>query len=417
MVTLRGRICRYPGVRQTSLLLRLIVALMLCLVATPGVAGAQADVSLADGDQLAAAALEAIAFDPWQLQDDEIVPRRAEVSAYQRFTEGVAVETAAAVAETEAELLVAEGVLDDAIDHRADMEVEVEGYSISMWLIGDLGLQETYDSEAERARQAQPVIAATEALIRRVEDADAAIADAETEVAGIEVVLADRVAADAAAQRLFRNATQIRERFESMVADRNEAIERWSHEALESESEDIEMVTITSVVVQVPIEVPATPGGGGEEVAQREIPADSGAQATAEPAPIPTTPTTVAIAPIRVNAGVAGQVQALIGAARSDGINLHGGGYRPVADQITLRIAHCGTSGYDMFERPAGECEPPTARPGFSQHELGLAIDFTENGAILTAGSPGFNWMVANAGGFGLINLPSEAWHWSTTGG
>jgi len=387
------------------------------LAVTPAVAGAQDDDAASQVDRLASESLEAIAFDPWLLQDDEIDPRRADVIAYEVFTNAVAFETAAAVAETEAELLAAEGVLSDAIKHRADMELQVEGFSISIWYLGDLGLQETYDSEAERARQAEPVVAATEALIRRVEDADAAIVAAEDEVAAIEVVLAERVALDEAARKLLRDATQIRERFESMVTDRNEAIELWSHEALESESGDVTFATITSVVVQVPIEAPATPGADGEEAAQGGLPVDAEAQAAEEPAEVPTQATTVAIAPIMVNAEIAGQVQALIGAARSDGINLHGGGYRPVADQIILRVAHCGTSGYDMFEKPAGECNPPTARPGFSQHELGLAIDFTENGAILGAGSPGYQWMVANAGSFGLINLPSEPWHWSTTGG
>ncbi len=393
------------------------MAVFLSLAVAPAFAGAQPDDATVEDDGLVRNALEAIAFDPWLLPDDEVVPRRADVIAYERFTSAAAAETAAAVAETEAELLAAEGELADALVHRADMEIEVEGFSIEMWFLGDLGLQEIYGSEAERARQAEPVVAVTEALIARVEAADAAIVDAETEVAAIEVELAERAAADDAARKLLRDATQIRERFESMVSDRNEAIERWSHEALESESEDIEFATITSVVVQVPVEVPATPGVDGNEVAQGGLPDDAEAQAAAAPADVPRQGTTVAIAPIMVNADIAGQVQALIGAARSDGINLHGGGYRPVADQITLRIAHCGTSGFDMFEKPAGECTPPTARPGFSQHELGLAIDFTVDGAILTAGSPGFNWMVANAGSFGLINLPSEPWHWSTTGG
>lgn len=386
-------------------------------MATPSLAGAQVEVAPVEGERLATAALEAIAFDPWQLQDDEILPRRSDIVAYQVHTRAVATQTAAAVAETEAELLVALGVLEDAIDHRADMELEVEGFSISIWFLGDLGLQETFDSEAERARQAEPVVAATEALVLRVEEADADIVAAEAEVAAIEIVLAERVVVDQAAQRLVRNATQIRERFESMVTDRNEEIERLSHEALESESEDIEFATITSVVVQVPIAVPATPGAGGEEAAQGEIPVGAGAQEAQEPAPVPTQATTVAIAPIMVNTEIAGQVQALIGAARSDGIDLHGGGYRPVADQIILRVAHCGTSGYDIFEKPAGECTPPTATPGNSQHELGLAVDFTENGTILGAGSPAFAWMVANASSYGLINLPSEPWHWSTTGG
>lgn len=403
--------------RQTSPLLRFIAALLLCLVATPSVAAAQDDDAPAEGALLAAESLQAIAFDPWLLQDDEVVPRRSDVLAYEIFAGAAVAETAAAVVETEAELVVAEDALADAVEHRADMELEVEGYAISIWFLGDLGLQETFDSEAERARQAQPVIAATEALITRVEEADAAIVDAEAEITDIEVVLAERVLADDAARKILRDATQIRERFETMVTARNEAIERWSHEALESESEDLEFVTINSVVVQVPIGAPATPADDGGNVAQGEIPADAGAQGVEEPAAVPTQATTVAIPPIIVNAEIASNVQALIGAARSDGINLHGGGYRPVADQITLRIAHCGTSGYDMFEKPAGECTPPTARPGFSQHELGLAVDFTVDGTIMMWGTPAFDWMVANAGSYGLINLPSEAWHWSTTGG
>ena len=84
--------------------------------------------------------------------------------------------------------------------------------------------------------------------------------------------------------------------------------------------------------------------------------------------------------------------------------------------QIILRREHCGTSGYALFERPAGECNPPTARPGHSEHELGLAIDFIENGAVLNATSPGFVWLVEHGAEYGLINLPSEPWHWSTTG-
>ena len=49
-------------------------------------------------------------------------------------------------------------------------------------------------------------------------------------------------------------------------------------------------------------------------------------------------------------------------------------------------------------------------------HEQGLAIDFTQNGRVLTRGSSGYSWLRANAGRFGLQNLPSEAWHWSVNG-
>ncbi|MBI3257760.1 MAG: D-alanyl-D-alanine carboxypeptidase family protein, partial [Actinobacteria bacterium] len=96
-----------------------------------------------------------------------------------------------------------------------------------------------------------------------------------------------------------------------------------------------------------------------------------------------------------------------------DGIVLGGGGYRSSSDQQRLREAHCP----DPVSSPASSCSPPTARPGMSQHERGLAIDFTYDGGVITSRSnPGYRWLAANAGRFGMKNLPSEPWHWSTTG-
>lgn len=50
-------------------------------------------------------------------------------------------------------------------------------------------------------------------------------------------------------------------------------------------------------------------------------------------------------------------------------------GRRSNTEQIQLRRAHCGTSWYDIYEKPSSECSPPTARPGHSKHESGLAVD------------------------------------------
>lgn len=428
--TPRPRIGRSTGVQHLAAFdrsaLRVgarMAAVVVCLlVAVVGEAGAQDDNIAPISVVFEVAALDAIDFDPWTIQAGVIPDRRLPIISYQAQTSAAAAATGEARAEAESRLLDLEAVLDAAAAHRADMEEEVEGFSISMWLLGDLGLQEVYGSEAERARQAQPVIAVTDSMIERVEAADAALAVATTDVEAALVVLTERIAADDAAKRLARDAKQIRERFESMVVARSEAIDRWTHDVLTEEAADVTLVAVTSVTVQVPIGLPDDRGASNaDEIVQAATSAESSGEATDDQGqvlePVPTTATTVAIPPIVVNAEIAGQVRALIGAARSDGINLHGGGHRPREDQITLRFAHCGTSGYDVFERPAGECSPPTARPGKSQHELGLAVDFTENGAILTWGSPGFEWMVANAGAYGLINLPSEAWHWSTTGG
>lgn len=124
----------------------------------------------------------------------------------------------------------------------------------------------------------------------------------------------------------------------------------------------------------------------------------------------------VSVGGIRVHQSIAGNLQSLLSAAAADGIQLSGGGFRDPAGQISVRRNNCGSSNYAIYQMPASSCRPPTARPGSSMHEQGLAIDFTQGGSTLTRGSSGFQWMKANAGRFGFQNLPSEPWHWSTTG-
>ncbi len=120
---------------------------------------------------------------------------------------------------------------------------------------------------------------------------------------------------------------------------------------------------------------------------------------------------------IWVHQSIADNVDALLTAAAADGINLGGGGYRSAEGQLRVRRNNCGTSDYAIYEMPASSCRPPTARPGSSMHERGLAIDFTYNGGgIGSRSNPGYQWLAANASRFGLFNLPSEPWHWSTNG-
>lgn len=135
------------------------------------------------------------------------------------------------------------------------------------------------------------------------------------------------------------------------------------------------------------------------------------------PSPIFTWSDMARVGPLWVNKLIAPQVRNLLTAATAAGFNLSGGGFRDPASQIALRRAHCGPSVYDIYYRPASECSPPTARPGRSMHEQGLAIDITCNGALITnRSSPCFLWLSMNAARFGLSNLPSEPWHWSING-
>lgn len=161
--------------------------------------------------------------------------------------------------------------------------------------------------------------------------------------------------------------------------------------------------------------------GGDGETAEVAAVDEAAAAAMTSSGSMPTAPVgrdqTVVVYGIRVHASIAANLRALIDDARADGIVLSGWGWRDSQSQIRLRRQHCGTSRYAIYDMPSSRCRPPTARPGRSQHERGLAIDFTYNGgSISTRRNPGFRWLSANAAEYGLKNLASEPWHWSTTG-
>jgi zinc D-Ala-D-Ala carboxypeptidase len=129
----------------------------------------------------------------------------------------------------------------------------------------------------------------------------------------------------------------------------------------------------------------------------------------------------VTVGGITVASSLGPNLRALLDAARADGIVLGGNGWRSPDAQAALRIAN---GCRDVYTAPASSCRVPTAIPGSSEHEKGLAVDFTWNGATICyprsssncTGNAAFDWLRANAGKYGLRNLPAEAWHWSTTG-
>ena len=150
------------------------------------------------------------------------------------------------------------------------------------------------------------------------------------------------------------------------------------------------------------------------------------------PAPSPTTTTTVPrfippslntiedmdeVGGIYVNKLISSQFGRMMTAATAAGLVLGGGGFRDAAAQIATRRNNCGTSDFAIWEMPASQCSPPTARPGTSMHEQGMAVDFTCSGALIRdRASPCFIWLAANAASHGFYNLPSEPWHWSING-
>ena len=120
---------------------------------------------------------------------------------------------------------------------------------------------------------------------------------------------------------------------------------------------------------------------------------------------------------ITVACTIGPQLDKMLAAAEADGFTLTGQGYRDPNQQLAVRRTNCGSSEYDVYQKPPNSCSPPTAYPGTSMHEQGLAIDFMWNGSVISShGSPAYQWLAGHAATYGFYNLPSEAWHWSVNG-
>jgi D-alanyl-D-alanine carboxypeptidase-like protein len=100
----------------------------------------------------------------------------------------------------------------------------------------------------------------------------------------------------------------------------------------------------------------------------------------------------------KVDASIADNVKKMLNDAKKDGVDLQiSSSFRSREEQEKL---------YQSYLNGTGNL---AAKPGSSNHESGLAIDFKN-----TSGA--YDWLKKNAGRYGLKNLPSEPWHYSTNG-
>jgi len=86
--------------------------------------------------------------------------------------------------------------------------------------------------------------------------------------------------------------------------------------------------------------------------------------------------------------------------------------------ETSLRVAD-GFRTMEEQQQALDEYGPDrAAQPGYSNHQMGLAIDFqlgSNNGAE-RPGDPVYDWLVANAKGFGFGKIAGESWHWQALG-
>lgn len=138
-----------------------------------------------------------------------------------------------------------------------------------------------------------------------------------------------------------------------------------------------------------------------------------------------------------VNVKIAENLNKMLNAAKADGVNLKpGSSYRTMENQInTAKSNGCYRSGSYKKRGETNGCKISTAKPGYSNHQAGLAIDFQCGSSTIcyphqpsewcTKNGPSerpkeyvcFKWLQEHAATYGFKNLPSEPWHWSINGG
>jgi hypothetical protein len=256
--------------------------------------------------------------------------------------------------------------------------------------------------------------------------ADAAAATAESQAHQIDARVRDLTAAQVRQQRLAAGLDDRLDHALSEAAILREIDLRAAREladrelALRRSAPPTPTRSTAPAGPAAPARPPATPAVSPAGSGSPARPTTAGPNTPPPPPPgsgVVTRDQVVSVQGILVHRSIAAQVQGLLDAAAAAGIRLSGSGWRDTSRQIQLRMQHCGTTPYAIYEMPADQCIPPVARPGRSMHERGLAIDFTVGGDLIRSRShPAYVWLAANAARFGLFNLPSEPWHWSVNG-
>lgn len=361
--------------------------------------------------------------------------------------EALAAADAAAVAQRQAETDLRTAERDVAILEQAIVEMAVASYvhpptadlvqSLQAQSLSDALIQQIYlDARAQRDLSLLDLLEEAEQLAeeRSAEVTAAAAAAAEA----VQAADAELLRLDDERQRQARFAADLQGRIDGALAEAAALAD------LDAELSERIVAEQAALIARLPpppepdvpeeLETPAPTDLASPTVtAAPSQPADAPALTTPDTRP-PSSPTTTrpptttvprqSTPPLRtvqgftVHADIADDVDAMLTAAAADGVRFGGSAYRSTQRQIELRIANCGPTEYDIWYRPASSCSPPTAVPGRSLHEQGRALDLTYDGSLITSrANLGFQWLAANAASYGLFNLPSEPWHWSTTGG
>ena len=354
-----------------------------------------------------------------QRRISELIQRRGDAMAVGREIEGAAI---ADLDRADAALAAARADYDVAADRRdaagvAAQEARTEAaaararaeaadaalqdVAVAMYLDppGDLSAAALEGEVGDRIAVSALLSARSEQVHRARVAAERAGRSAESAERGAETSARSADTAVAAAERKLSD-------LESDVAERTKVVEQVRATLAAAQSEVQGLVLGGSLADRLSVDAVTASGTVLVDVA-----ADGSWSVVPVGFPAPSDIVRLPGTTIRVHRLIAGRVQALLAAASVDGIRLDGWGHRDAMSQINLRRSHCGGSYEAVFTAPSSSCRPPTARPGHSMHERGLAVDFANCASRSTAC---YQWLSTNASRYGLFNLPSEPWHWST---
>lgn len=138
---------------------------------------------------------------------------------------------------------------------------------------------------------------------------------------------------------------------------------------------------------------------------------------------------------IKVNSQISKGVFDMLNAAKASGLNIGASdSFRTMEQQRSSFHNRCGANYPETTPYKKPPCTgAPIARPGYSNHQMGFALDLTCNGSGIPQGYTSaknnacFIWMLANAAQYGLHEFGNgkptsrassgyEGWHWSVDG-
>jgi peptidoglycan hydrolase CwlO-like protein len=417
----------------------LVLVTALCATLLPHSAGAETEAERERERVRQEQAAAAANVDALQADQDEVLGALADLDEQVSAQEDAVASAEREVEEAEAAQARAEQGIAEAEDRLADLQDRLRAQMVELYTAPDGGSVAILDADS-----ATDMVKRRAILDGRAADDEDLVDQVRAAQADLRVQRREAVAAGERAEALRQEretqlaslqgardqqasfAAQVEERLDAKLAEAALLDQRESDLSARIIREAAELQARLVYIArqqQAQAEADAAAAAAAQAVSQPSAPAydddggESNGPVAAPPSGGPVGGGSGGIslcnaAGITVNCQISGQVTAMINAAAADGVSLSGGGYRDPAEQIALREQHCGSSYYAIYEMPSSQCSPPTAKPGSSQHEVGLAIDFSN----CSRGSTCFNWLSANASSYGMYNLPSESWHWSVNG-